>query len=205
MDHRLRWRDCVWRMGDQDVMRLCSTLGRYVTSLEIRHFWELPPCARWHNLAGSWETNQRRQRFTLSSFDRTALTTQTPLPHKIPKNPPCPWKKTIKGSMSTCTVRSGQKLAVCGVGFFQRSKAEALLTSHLFEQLLRPRACPAPSLLPLLFQLKGLHAPEARSSAVQHPKLMSKISRRGGVLVARLLRFAGQYGWQLQRASPHCC
>lgn len=38
MDHRLRWRDCSWRMGGQDVMRLCSTSGRYVTSLEIRHF-----------------------------------------------------------------------------------------------------------------------------------------------------------------------
>lgn len=38
MDHRLRWRDCLWRMGGQDVMRLCSTSGRYVTSLEIRHF-----------------------------------------------------------------------------------------------------------------------------------------------------------------------
>lgn len=39
MDHRLRWRICSWRMGGQDVMRLCSTsAGMYVTSLEIRHF-----------------------------------------------------------------------------------------------------------------------------------------------------------------------
>lgn len=45
MDHPLRWRVCLWRMGGQDVMPLCSTSSRYVTSLEIRHF-------RWHNLVG---------------------------------------------------------------------------------------------------------------------------------------------------------
>jgi hypothetical protein len=38
MDHRLRWRDCPWRMGGQDVMRLCSTSGQYVTSLRDSSF-----------------------------------------------------------------------------------------------------------------------------------------------------------------------
>lgn len=131
MDHRLRWRDCVWRMGDQDVMRLCSTLGRYVTSLEIRHFWELPPCARWHNLAGSWETNQKRQRFTLSKLRRMSSHHPTAVTPQNPKSSPCPWKDNQE-QHEHCS----QKLAVCGCGVSSEEQSKSTVDmSHEFGQL----------------------------------------------------------------------